>query len=186
MVGFMLIVEGMSVAPKPVLGSGIDLDMESPSWSGAGCHSIIGLSLWSLQAISKLCITGKTSPPSCGTLPAVSSWHDLAWQCHQSYCSFCAWFPARQECQCSAIEHIWDLLDRRVRARAIPPRNVWELAGALMGEWGNISQQELANLVQSTRRCTAVLNAASGHTRYWLLLLILTPPLFKDTLFHFC
>jgi hypothetical protein len=25
------------------------------------------------------------------------------------------------------------------------------------------------------RRCTAVLNAAGGHIRYWLLLLILTP-----------
>ena len=31
---------------------------------------------------------------------------------------------------------------------------------------------EVANLVQSMRRrCTAVLNAAGGHTRYWLLLL---------------
>uniref|UniRef100_A0AAZ3PQ11 Uncharacterized protein n=1 Tax=Oncorhynchus tshawytscha TaxID=74940 RepID=A0AAZ3PQ11_ONCTS len=60
-----------------------------------------------------------------------------------------------------------DLLDRRVRARAIPRRNVRELAGALVEEWGNISQQELANLVQSMRRrCTAVLNAAGGHTRY--------------------
>jgi hypothetical protein len=65
------------------------------------------------------------------------------------------------------IEHLWDLLDQRVRARAIPPRNVRELAGALVEEWGNISQQELANLVQSMRRrCTAVLNAAGGHTRY--------------------
>ena len=65
------------------------------------------------------------------------------------------------------IEHIWDLLDRRVRARAIPPKNVRELAGALVGKWGNISQQERANLVQSMRkRCTAVLNAAGGHTRY--------------------
>ena len=43
------------------------------------------------------------------------------------------------------IEHVWDLLDRRVGARAIPPRNVRELAGALVEEWGNISQQELAN-----------------------------------------
>uniref|UniRef100_A0A8C7CB70 Tc1-like transposase DDE domain-containing protein n=1 Tax=Oncorhynchus kisutch TaxID=8019 RepID=A0A8C7CB70_ONCKI len=51
------------------------------------------------------------------------------------------------------IEHVWDLLARRMRARAIPPRNVQELAGALE-EWGNISQQELANLVQSMRRCT--------------------------------
>uniref|UniRef100_A0A674A481 Tc1-like transposase DDE domain-containing protein n=1 Tax=Salmo trutta TaxID=8032 RepID=A0A674A481_SALTR len=48
------------------------------------------------------------------------------------------------------IEYVWDLLDRRVRARAIPPRNVRELAGALVEEWGNISQQELANLVQDT------------------------------------
>jgi transposase len=31
------------------------------------------------------------------------------------------------------IENVWDLLDRRVRAWAIPPRNVWE-------ERGNISQ----------------------------------------------
>uniref|UniRef100_A0AAZ3P907 Tc1-like transposase DDE domain-containing protein n=1 Tax=Oncorhynchus tshawytscha TaxID=74940 RepID=A0AAZ3P907_ONCTS len=56
------------------------------------------------------------------------------------------------------IEHVWDLLDRRVRARAILHRNVWELAGALVEEWGSISQQELANLVLSMRRRrTAVL-----------------------------
>ena len=30
------------------------------------------------------------------------------------------------------IEHIWDLLGRKVRARAIPPRNVQKLAGALV------------------------------------------------------
>ena len=65
------------------------------------------------------------------------------------------------------IEHVWDLLDRRVRARAIPPRNVRELSGALVEEWGNISQQKLPNLVQTMRRrCTAVLNASGGHTRY--------------------
>jgi hypothetical protein len=44
----------------------------------------------------------------------------------------------------SAHEHVWDLLDQRVRARAIPPRNVQELAGALEEEWSNISQQELS------------------------------------------
>ena len=57
----------------------------------------------------------------------------------------------------NSIEHVWDLLDRRVRARAIPPRNVRELAWALVEEWGNISQQELSNLLQSMNmRCTAV------------------------------
>uniref|UniRef100_A0A8K9XJ96 Tc1-like transposase DDE domain-containing protein n=1 Tax=Oncorhynchus mykiss TaxID=8022 RepID=A0A8K9XJ96_ONCMY len=65
------------------------------------------------------------------------------------------------------IEHVWYLLDRKVRARDIPPQNVCELAGALVEERGNISPQELSNLVQSMRRrCTAVLNAAGGHTRY--------------------
>uniref|UniRef100_A0AAZ3SK03 Tc1-like transposase DDE domain-containing protein n=1 Tax=Oncorhynchus tshawytscha TaxID=74940 RepID=A0AAZ3SK03_ONCTS len=69
------------------------------------------------------------------------------------------------------IEHVWDLLGWRVRARAIPLEIPRELAGALVEEWGYISQQELANLAQSMRRrCTAVLNAAGGHTR-----LILTP-----------
>ena len=68
------------------------------------------------------------------------------------------------------IENVMDLLDLRVRDRAISPRNVRELAGVLVKEWGNISQQELANLVQSKRRCTAVLNAA----------------LFRDTLFNIC
>ena len=30
------------------------------------------------------------------------------------------------------IEHVWGLLDRRVRVRAIPPRNIREHAGALV------------------------------------------------------
>ena len=64
-----------------------------------------------------------------------------------------------------------------------PPRNVQELAGALVEEWGNISQQELANLVQSMRRrCTALLNAATPDTDCYFR----PPPLFWDTLFNFC
>ena len=86
--------------------------------------------------------------------------------------------PAKSP-ELNPIEHVWDLLDRRVRARAISPRNARELAGALVEEWGNISQQELANLVQSMRR------------RWWPhQILAVTfdfdPPLFRDTLFHFC
>ena len=54
MVGFAFIIEGMSITPRPVLCSRIDLEVEGPSWSGAACHSINGLSL-SLQAISQRC-----------------------------------------------------------------------------------------------------------------------------------
>ena len=59
---------------------------------------------------------------------------------------------ASEEPGSQSIEHVWDLLDRRVSARAIPRGNGRELAGALLEEWDNISQQELANLVQSMRR----------------------------------
>uniref|UniRef100_A0A4W5MKE9 Paired domain-containing protein n=1 Tax=Hucho hucho TaxID=62062 RepID=A0A4W5MKE9_9TELE len=45
MVGFTFIVEGMSVTQRPVLWSGIDLEVEGASWSGVVCHSIIRLSL---------------------------------------------------------------------------------------------------------------------------------------------
>ena len=45
MVGFAFIIEGMSVTPRPVLWSGFYLEVEGPSWSGAGCNNVIGLSL---------------------------------------------------------------------------------------------------------------------------------------------
>jgi hypothetical protein len=61
MVGFVFIVEGMSVTQRPVLWSGTDLEVEGPSWSGEVCHMIIGLSLLLLQANSTLYVTEKTS-----------------------------------------------------------------------------------------------------------------------------
>jgi hypothetical protein len=163
MVGFVFINGGMSVTPRPVLWSGIDLEVEDPSWSGAVCHSIIGLSLLSLQANSTLCVTEKTS--------SFLMWYflqahpDMTLQ-HDNATSYTA-RSVRDFLQDRNVSVLAWLLDRRVRARAIPPRNVYELAGALVEEWGNISQLEWANLVQSTmRRCTAVLNAAGGHPRY--------------------
>ncbi|XP_071254148.1 uncharacterized protein [Salvelinus alpinus] len=88
-VGLAFIVEGMSVTPRPVLWSRIDLEVEGPSWSGAVCHNFIGLSLLSLQAISMLCVTGKTSSslmwyPSCRLILTSPSSMTMP------YCSFCA------------------------------------------------------------------------------------------------
>ena len=78
MVGFAFIIEGMSVTLRPVLWSGIDLEVEGPSWSGTVCHSIIGLSLLSLQAISTLCFTGKTT--SSLVVPFLQAHHDMTLQ----------------------------------------------------------------------------------------------------------
>jgi hypothetical protein len=57
--------------------------------------------------------------------------------------------------------------DNATRHTARSMRDFLQDRNVLVEEWGNISQQEQANLVQSMRnRCTAVLNAAGGHTRY--------------------
>ena len=130
----------------------------------------------SLQAISALCVTGETSSslmwyPSCRLQHDNTTSHTARTVrnfLQDRNVSVLPW-PAKSPDLSHVWDllHVWDLWDRRVRARAIPPRNVWELAVALGEVWGNISQQELSNLVQSMRRrCTAELNAASGHTRY--------------------
>ena len=49
MVGFAFIVEGLSITPRPVLWTGIDLEVEGPSWSRSEEHTS---ELQSLEAIS--------------------------------------------------------------------------------------------------------------------------------------
>ena len=65
------------------------------------------------------------------------------------------------------IEHLWDLLDRRVRRRQPQPQTLEQLRNALQDEWGRIPQQQIRRLIQSMpRRCQAVLDAHGGNTRY--------------------
>uniref|UniRef100_A0AAZ3RX87 Tc1-like transposase DDE domain-containing protein n=1 Tax=Oncorhynchus tshawytscha TaxID=74940 RepID=A0AAZ3RX87_ONCTS len=131
MVGFTFVVEGMRVTLRTVLWSGIDLEVEGPSWSGAVYSEDILL----LHVV-----------PFLQAHPVMTLQHDND-TCHTA-CSMCDFlqdrnvsvlpWPAKSP-DLNPIEHLWDLLDRRVRARAITPRNVRELAGALVEEWGNIS-----------------------------------------------
>ncbi len=65
------------------------------------------------------------------------------------------------------IEHVWDHIDRQVRARQPPPRNHAELRQALIEEWHNYPQHKINRLVTSVpRRIQAMLRANGGHTRY--------------------
>lgn len=67
----------------------------------------------------------------------------------------------------SPIEHLWDVLDRRVRDRVPVPGNVQQLRDAITEEWDNIPQATIDNLINSMRRrCTALRDANGGHTRY--------------------
>ena len=66
------------------------------------------------------------------------------------------------------IEHIWDYLGRKVRARG-NVHNLRNLENALVQEWNNIPNVIIRRYVRSMRgRLAACINSRSGHTRYRL------------------
>ncbi|GFY28863.1 transposable element Tcb2 transposase [Trichonephila clavipes] len=65
------------------------------------------------------------------------------------------------------IEHVWDMLGRRIAARPRPPATVRDLEIALLEEWNSISQSLIANLIASmANRCAAVLAVRGDPTPY--------------------
>ena len=153
-------------------------------YSGAGsmcrwrvCHGlgrcVTASSCWlSLQAISMLCITGKTSSslmwyPSCRLI--------LTWQCSHTArsmrdflqdmnVSILPW-PAKSP-DLNLIEHTWDLLDRRVRARAIPPP---EMSGNLPVPWWK------SGVTSHCKNCQIWCSPWGGDAPQYLMQLVATP-----------
>ena len=65
------------------------------------------------------------------------------------------------------IEHLWDEVERRLKARPAIPANLQELRQALTEEWQAIPRERIRRVILSMRRrCLAVVAANGGHTRY--------------------
>ncbi|GFV11540.1 transposable element Tcb1 transposase [Trichonephila clavipes] len=65
------------------------------------------------------------------------------------------------------IEHVWDMLSRRIAVRQPPPTCLPELRRALLDEWCNIPQDQIDNLILSMpRRCKACIASSGRHTPY--------------------
>ena len=65
------------------------------------------------------------------------------------------------------VEHIWDYLGRKVRARG-NVHNLRDLENALIQEWNNIPNVVIRRYVRSIRgRLAPCINSRDGHTRYW-------------------
>ena len=65
------------------------------------------------------------------------------------------------------IEHIWDMLGRRIQAREPPVQNICQLEEALHWEWQQLSQQDIRRLTGGMRRrVEAVIQAHGGYTLY--------------------
>jgi len=83
------------------------------------------------------------------------------------------YWPARSP-ELSPIEHVWDVLGRRRRQNK--PRNLQELAQALIQEWGNIPANVIRRHTRSMRRrINAMIKADGGHTRTRLVILHYDP-----------
>ena len=64
------------------------------------------------------------------------------------------------------IEHIWDYLGRKVRARG-NVHNPMDLEKALIQEWNNIPNVVIRRYIRSMRgRLAACINSRGGHTQY--------------------
>ena len=67
----------------------------------------------------------------------------------------------------SPIEHVWDEIKRRLQRLPQAPVTLQELRQQLVRIWNEIPQNFHAQLFASMRRrCTAVIDAKGGHTRY--------------------
>ncbi|GFT37930.1 transposable element Tcb1 transposase [Trichonephila clavipes] len=65
------------------------------------------------------------------------------------------------------IEHLWDILGRRISAHQPPPTCLPELRRALLDEWCNIPQDQIDNLILNMpRRCKACIASSGRHTPY--------------------
>ncbi|GFX83340.1 transposable element Tc3 transposase [Trichonephila clavipes] len=65
------------------------------------------------------------------------------------------------------IEHVWDILGRRIAARQLPPTCLPELRRALLDEWCNIPQDQIDNLIRNMpRRCKVCIVSSGRHTPY--------------------
>ena len=65
------------------------------------------------------------------------------------------------------IEHLWELLKRRLIKYEEPLKGVYELWDRVAEEWNKITPEDYQNLIESLpRRLEAVYKAKGGHTKY--------------------
>ncbi|GBM94867.1 Transposable element Tc1 transposase [Araneus ventricosus] len=76
-----------------------------------------------------------------------------------------AW-PARSP-GLNPIEHVWDMLGKRIAGLSAPPGTLHELQQTLLQEWALLPQQAIDDIIASIpRRCQACISARGYHTRY--------------------
>lgn len=75
-------------------------------------------------------------------------------------------WPARSP-DLNPIEHLWDVLGRRIASHQPPPRTLNQLKDALLKEWRLLEHSLVSNLINSMKsRCGACISVRGNHTYY--------------------
>lgn len=64
------------------------------------------------------------------------------------------------------IEHVWDIMGRRLRDLARQPVNLEDLSQTLVQIWNDIPQEEIRACITMRNRLQAVIQQRGGNTRY--------------------
>ncbi|GBM92150.1 hypothetical protein AVEN_202721-1 [Araneus ventricosus] len=75
-----------------------------------------------------------------------------------------SWSPNSRDL--NPMEHIWDVMERQLRAQTPPCPNISTLRDRCLDIWYNLSPVMYQKLVAMPRRVAAVLKAIGGGTRY--------------------
>ncbi len=83
---------------------------------------------------------------------------------HDNEFTLLKWPP--QSPDLNPIEHLWDVVERKICIIDVQLTNLQQLRDAIMSIWTKISEEYFQHLVESTtRRIKAVLKAKGGPTR---------------------
>lgn len=75
------------------------------------------------------------------------------------------WVP--QSPDLNPIEHVWDMLQKRIATHMGNVHNAFRFRELLSAEWARIPQEDIDNIILSMHnRCRAVINQRGGHTLY--------------------
>ena len=75
-------------------------------------------------------------------------------------------WPARSR-DLNLIEHIWDIIDRRVKERTPPVQSLNDLEQTLHQEWQRLTQVQIRRLVGSMRRRLAAVIRVNGRNTHY-------------------
>jgi len=96
----------------------------------------------------------------CHKAPIISNWFLE----HANELTVPKWPP--QSPDLNPIDHLWDVVERELRALNVLPTNLHQLQDAFLSIWANISKEYFQHLVESmprNSRIKAVLKAKGGQ-----------------------